>query len=202
MIRTCSKCGVSSDKFSLNSSWCRPCRAESERERRQKKGIKKRPVWPDPGPGLKICRRCEEALSLDCFSPSERGNKKVAAYCGPCCLSFFRQPREAVRSATARYRSKNPERYRASHRIHQARRRGLVVACASIPDEDLRRIYDEEWCSYCLKYVDRTGRTIDHVTPLSKGGKHSLENLVMACKPCNSSKSDKDLQEWLNGLPH
>lgn len=32
--------------------------------------------------------------------------------------------------------------------------------------------------------------SIDHVVPLSKGGKHSWENVRLACRKCNSEKSD------------
>lgn len=32
--------------------------------------------------------------------------------------------------------------------------------------------------------------TVDHVIPRSRGGTHSLGNLVIACVPCNSAKGD------------
>ncbi|TVL89887.1 hypothetical protein CD790_25470 [Streptomyces sp. SAJ15] len=32
---------------------------------------------------------------------------------------------------------------------------------------------------------------------MSRGGRHAEGNLAPACKPCNSSKSDKLLIEWL-----
>lgn len=40
-------------------------------------------------------------------------------------------------------------------------------------------------CAYC---GIQTNMTIDHVIPLSKGGKHSIENIVPACAGCNSHK--------------
>lgn len=48
-------------------------------------------------------------------------------------------------------------------------------------------------CSYCGADENIT---VDHVIPLSRGGKHEIENLVPACKSCNSSKHDKLLDEW------
>lgn len=33
--------------------------------------------------------------------------------------------------------------------------------------------------------------SIDHVVPLSKGGKHSWDNVRLACRECNGKKSDK-----------
>ncbi|MFC3859291.1 HNH endonuclease [Deinococcus antarcticus] len=36
---------------------------------------------------------------------------------------------------------------------------------------------------------------VDHVVPLSNGGLHVLENLVIACQPCNRAKGDLSLDE-------
>ena len=43
-------------------------------------------------------------------------------------------------------------------------------------------------CQYCgaLKEL-----TIDHVIPVSRGGKSKFENCVTACKQCNNKKSNK-----------
>jgi 5-methylcytosine-specific restriction endonuclease McrA len=49
-------------------------------------------------------------------------------------------------------------------------------------------------CAYCGKEAKLT---LDHVVPLSKGGKHSKENIVAVCTHCNCSKKDKTLEEWL-----
>jgi 5-methylcytosine-specific restriction endonuclease McrA len=39
--------------------------------------------------------------------------------------------------------------------------------------------------------VDRKEATLDHVMPVSKGGKTTWENCVTACAPCNATKADK-----------
>lgn len=42
-------------------------------------------------------------------------------------------------------------------------------------------------CYYCGKL--RKGKlTQDHILPLSKGGSHTLHNVIAACQPCNSEK--------------
>ena len=38
---------------------------------------------------------------------------------------------------------------------------------------------------------------IDHVIPVSKGGLHIPENIVLACRTCNFSKHATDLDQWL-----
>jgi len=46
-------------------------------------------------------------------------------------------------------------------------------------------------CQYCGVKIDRKDATLDHVLPVSKGGKSTWENCTTACGPCNASKSDK-----------
>lgn len=66
----------------------------------------------------------------------------------------------------------------------------------------LRR--DNHRCAYCGK----TGTTIDHVLPRSKGGQDSWENLVACCLRCNNIKGDRLLSEigwtlrWVPRMPH
>lgn len=48
-------------------------------------------------------------------------------------------------------------------------------------------------CAYC---TEETELTLDHIVALSKGGQHTISNIVPACKHCNSSKSAKDLEDW------
>lgn len=38
---------------------------------------------------------------------------------------------------------------------------------------------------------------IDHVIPRSRGGTDDMDNLAVSCAPCNLSKGDKLLSEWL-----
>lgn len=38
---------------------------------------------------------------------------------------------------------------------------------------------------------------LDHVFPVSAGGQNDLDNLVVACRPCNLSKGAKTLEEWM-----
>ncbi|GIL87774.1 hypothetical protein Vretimale_13063 [Volvox reticuliferus] len=47
-------------------------------------------------------------------------------------------------------------------------------------------------CQYC---GSRRDLTLDHVHPVSKGGKETWENLVTACMRCNQKKSDRTLRE-------
>lgn len=49
-------------------------------------------------------------------------------------------------------------------------------------------------CAYC---GEEAILVPDHTTPLSRGGANSMENILPACKHCNSSKGDKTTEEYL-----
>jgi 5-methylcytosine-specific restriction endonuclease McrA len=46
-------------------------------------------------------------------------------------------------------------------------------------------------CQYCNTHFPQKELTLDHVRPLSLGGKTNWENIVAACGPCNSRKGNK-----------
>ena len=50
---------------------------------------------------------------------------------------------------------------------------------------------DDHRCQYCGEHAD----SIDHVFPRSRGGAHTWENVVAACKPCNLGKRDRTPEE-------
>ena len=58
---------------------------------------------------------------------------------------------------------------------------------------------DNGQCQYCGVAVSRSESTLDHVLPVSKGGKSVWENCTTACAPCNASKSDK-VKGWKPNL--
>jgi 5-methylcytosine-specific restriction endonuclease McrA len=71
--------------------------------------------------------------------------------------------------------------------------------------EKARRLRRTHWwnnkihngvCFYCNHEVGREQLTMDHVVPLSRGGKSRKGNIVAACKECNSKKKYLLPVEW------
>lgn len=54
---------------------------------------------------------------------------------------------------------------------------------------------DGHRCHYCGSGDDLT---LDHKTPLVKGGTNDLDNLLTACRLCNCSKGKKGYEEFLS----
>jgi len=107
---------------------------------------------------------------------------------------YWRNP-ERARELTRQYRLENPERRRAA----DDRRRDLIES-----HPDYRPFPRSEWeralrrarhaCTYC----GATGVPLemDHIVPISRGGRHAIANVTPACKTCNASKHNKLLSEW------
>lgn len=63
-------------------------------------------------------------------------------------------------------------------------------------------IRDRGRCRYCGVSVGRSTATLDHYVPVSRGGKNTWNNAVLACGPCNSRKgSDMPVGEWKLEVP-
>ena len=65
-----------------------------------------------------------------------------------------------------------------------------------IPDRLRRAVFarDGETCRYC---ATKDGPFhLDHVVPVYLGGAHTLNNLVVACGPCNMAKGATAPEEW------
>ena len=60
-------------------------------------------------------------------------------------------------------------------------------------DERLKMVLPQA-CCYC---GSRDYLSADHLIPTKRGGANSGDNLVWACRSCNSSKCARDALEWL-----
>ena len=61
---------------------------------------------------------------------------------------------------------------------------------------NVKKMQQNDYCWYCGKALKLNELTKDHVFPRIKGGNNDMDNIIMVCKSCNSSKGDTDLFEW------
>jgi len=73
------------------------------------------------------------------------------------------------------------------HKQRSSKKQGDITAsCLLSIQQNAKTCY---WCGISLKKVKVH---IDHYIPISKGGEHTLSNLVVSCAKCNQNKSAKD----------
>jgi 5-methylcytosine-specific restriction endonuclease McrA len=51
-------------------------------------------------------------------------------------------------------------------------------------------------CYYCQQTVPYKELTMDHLVPLTRGGRSTRDNLVPSCKSCNNQKKNMLPLEW------
>lgn len=64
----------------------------------------------------------------------------------------------------------------------------------SIFDDEKVKLMTGQICNYCGSTANLA---LDHIFPKRYGGEDCAENLLFACRSCNSSKGKKDLMEWM-----
>lgn len=121
--------------------------------------------------------------------------------------------REGRRAAAAAYgreyarthreeRAAYAKRWRATKRdyyvVRERNRRALKLdnpGSVGVSLRDWRRLCERyrQCCAYC----GEPGRMqMEHVIPLTKGGRHAIGNILPACRTCNISKNARYLVDW------
>lgn len=103
-----------------------------------------------------------------------------------------------------RYR-KNPEKKKASvlrhikshpdaHRQRRLKRRAMQQenGVFVVLPREIQKILNSS-CIFCGTVENIT---VEHLIPLSRGGRHSVGNLAPSCKSCNSSKGTRTVMEF------
>lgn len=108
--------------------------------------------------------------------------------------------RERTRKSVMKWRANNQDKAGA----YNARR-----AQAELEGNATPQLIEAKWeasdktCILCGDPIDpnlplrhRLARTIEHLTPLIRGGRHDLDNINFAHRACNTRKRDKTLEEY------
>lgn len=189
-IKKCSKQSAdknrikNSDKIIILSKLCSTCRIE--------KGIDNFGTNPSSKDGLRNeCKNCRNAKTRFKYENDShfRKNESIRA------AIIYLNNREYILNRSKQWSKENPEKkVEQSHR-RQARLYGQFEF--DLP-KDFVKILNElqnNACAYCSRTDIKL--TIEHMLPISRGGKHCFANVILACVTCNFSKHSKTLEEWL-----
>lgn len=116
--------------------------------------------------------------------------------------------RQLTNEAVARWEKRNPEKKKERlatwqkanpDAVRDAQHRRRVRLAGSEPDLTLAEWQEilEEFDHACA-YCQARGITLeqDHMTAISRGGRHTASNVVPACRSCNARKGAKNLFEF------
>lgn len=82
---------------------------------------------------------------------------------------------------------------RAKAEVANRRRERLGASGHITSDDVVALLLSQRFrCRHCFKaFVDKYDFTVDHVQPLSRGGRGSAENVQLLCLSCNCRKADR-----------
>lgn len=116
----------------------------------------------------------------------------------------YENNRERITSANRKYYRKNRitllkkrkvyhQNHREEARQHEERRRAKKHSNGrhdlTVEQWQMIKAHYGHRCVYCGQKMERL--TMDHLTPISQGGEHTMSNVVPACKSCNSRKGNR-----------
>ena len=126
---------------------------------------------------------------------------------------YYRENKEECIEYQKKYRAYNKERIRDYGKMYRATEQGKTVKRNSdhkrrtltkngdVTVQQLKELYlTAKNCYWCNTKLNKNNTHLDHLMPLSKGGEHTLSNLVISCRKCNLSKNAKDPIEFANKL--
>jgi len=147
----------------------------------------------------RICKQCGK-VEMVTVTRAKR------PYCSLKCYA------DSMRLPEGAKRYRDPEK----KRVKNSRTKVKMALRARGFDGDVGDLTPEQWktileifdgrCAYCGEKIDEL--TIDHIIPASKGGRHTVDNVVPACRFYNQSKKDRikkpkylpeGYEDWLNG---
>ena len=96
--------------------------------------------------------------------------------------------RETYLKRVADWRRRNPEKCKE----YENKRRALLLhAFDEAVERKIVYVRDDKACYICKRSLRLKEMELDHVVPLSRGGRHSYANVKACCSQCNRKKSNK-----------
>lgn len=181
--------GVQARGLFGRKSECRSCLSEKEAARRA----------ADPEANREYMRQWRTAHPR---TPEQKIEDSTRA------LTWYAKNKGRQAANLKLWMARNPEKFRAIQKKYLAKnpvhiRRAVYmgkVEKSLTPTQWAETLdYFGRACAYCLR--TDLPLTMDHVTPVSKGGPHTQSNVVPACKSCNSRKGAKSLFAMLQVEP-
>jgi len=161
---------------------------------------------------MKTCTKCGEMKPDHLFARNKTVKSGLSSRCKKCestrGIERYARIKDKAKSQAAEYRTnnyekrieierksraKNKEKNRPKKNARQSIRNKIVQSKVyTILPRELKKVYN----SPCFICGSKENQSIDHIIPLSRGGKHSVGNIMTLCLQCNMSKHARTITEW------
>lgn len=142
----------------------------------------------------KRCNDCQLDLDVALFAKRAASPDGLQHKCRACqSLLYRRWQRKHIDQEVARVRrwkQANRPKKKLADLVTRARKHNAEIR--EVSEREIRRLLDSP-CSAC---GTKGEAHIDHIIPLSRGGRHAVGNLQALCRDCNSSKGKRTMTEW------
>lgn len=222
-MKKCTKCkkNKNKNKFTKRKSskdgldhWCLSCMRKSTKlstlknKEKNKKGIviskkicpsckiKKAVKFFGTNPGTKDglrneCKNCRNIKMREKYKNDSNFRKKQSVR----FAAMYLKNKEKILTRNKKWATKNSDKKLAIRHRRLARFHGQFEFDLPVDFIQILKKKQNNKCAYCLRKNIKL--TVEHVLPLSRGAKHCIDNVILACTGCNYSKNAKTIEEWL-----
>jgi len=133
-----------------------------------------------------------ERILAYCKKYASENRERVSAY----HRRHYAANKERIKKNVSSYRKANPEK-----KIHlENRRRTRKFKNGGSHTLEQRQAKFELLGNECFFCNEKGNLSIDHDIPLSRGGGDGIDNILPACRSCNSKKNNKTASEYIEFL--
>jgi len=171
----------------------------------------------------KFCPSCKEVRSQNLFGLNKHNKDGLASNCKLCRKTerarYYRfnsdKEKESVRTRAIANRDDEMERHRKYYIANQDRLKQKSALYRQENQDKIKvlnqnrrvkelknggKITVKEWRDLCRKYEDKClccGKNckleIDHIVPVSRGGRNTIDNVQPLCGTCNKHKATRTI---------
>ncbi len=163
----------------------------------------------------RICTPCLKEYGKKRYNDNDNDNEEYKGKNKDNAVSRYWAKREEILTKKSAYRKENKEKiaakgkeyrhrvagtekYKAMKKAARLRRR----AAGYVPVAELNKLIksSNNVCFWCDEEIPNGEMHLDHIYPVSKGGRNDMYNLVVACRSCNQRKRDKSPEIWIEEI--
>lgn len=204
----CSKCG---GEFPLTNEYfmprktgrdgfrnqCRKCRMEKQNQHTEnnREIITNRRREYRQGNKPVLAQKAKESRQRNSDACKARKARYYAGHKGETQeygRSYYLKNKELIDSKNRIYRSENRELCNTLGMRYRSKKKQLPSTLTTKQWNEMKSYFGNR-CAYCNSELPLTR---EHFLPVNKGGEFTHNNIIPACKSCNSSKQDSDFFEW------